>query len=106
MTENHRSHRAGWLRAAVLGADDGKSPILVAPIGKDCTTTAIELGLDPKRTVAVDLTGDTAKRLTIMGDKDIPYQLLRKVMVSCARAGLEDVRFAVRQKAEIGRAHV
>ena len=30
----------------------------VAPIGKDCTTTAIELGLDPKRTVAVDLTGD------------------------------------------------
>ncbi len=52
--------------AKLLGADDGKSPILVAPIGKDCTTTAIELGLDPKRTIAVDLTGDTAKRLTIM----------------------------------------
>ena len=52
--------------AKMLAADDGKSPILVAPIGKDCTTTAIELGLDPKRTVAVDLTGDTAKRITIM----------------------------------------
>jgi len=52
--------------AKMLGADDGKSPILVAPIGKDCTTTAIELGLDPKRTVAVDLTGDVAKRLTVM----------------------------------------
>ena len=52
--------------AKMLGADDGKSPILVAPIGKDCTTTAIELELDPKRTVAVDLTGDTAKRLTVM----------------------------------------
>jgi 3-hydroxybutyryl-CoA dehydrogenase len=52
--------------ARALGADDGKSPILVAPVGKDCTTTAVELGLDPKRTVAVDLTGDTAKRLTIM----------------------------------------
>jgi 3-hydroxybutyryl-CoA dehydrogenase len=52
--------------AKLLGADDGKSPILVAPIGKDCTTTAIELGLDPKRTIAVDLTGDVAKRLTIM----------------------------------------
>ena len=38
----------------------------MAPIGKDCTTTAVERGLDPKRTVAVDLTGDTAKRLTIM----------------------------------------
>src|SRR6266446_722456 len=52
--------------AKALAADDGKSPILLAPVGKDCTTTAIERGLDPKRTVAVDLTGDTAKRLTIM----------------------------------------
>ena len=52
--------------AKALGADDGKSPILVAPVGKDCTTVAVEMGLDPKRTVAVDLTGDTAKRLTIM----------------------------------------
>jgi 3-hydroxybutyryl-CoA dehydrogenase len=52
--------------AKMLAADDGKSPILVAPIGKDCTTTAIELGLDPKRTVAVDLTGDVSKRITIM----------------------------------------
>jgi len=52
--------------AKMLAADDGKSPILVAPIGKDCTTTAIELGLDPKRTVAVDLTGDVSKRITLM----------------------------------------
>jgi 3-hydroxybutyryl-CoA dehydrogenase len=52
--------------AKPLAADDGKSPILVAPIGKDCTTVAIERGLDPRRTVAVDLTGDIAKRVTIM----------------------------------------
>src|SRR5258706_3293748 len=52
--------------AKALGADDGKSPILVAPIGKDCTTAAVERNLDPRRTVAVDLTGDIAKRLTIM----------------------------------------
>jgi 3-hydroxybutyryl-CoA dehydrogenase len=52
--------------AKMLAADDGKSPILVAPIGKDCTTTAVELGLDPKRTVAVDLTGDVSKRITLM----------------------------------------
>lgn len=37
--------------------------------------------------------------ITIMGDKDIPFQLLRKVMFSAARAGYADVRFAVRQKA-------
>ena len=52
--------------AKLLGADDGKSPILVAPIGKDATTTAVEMGIDPRRTVAVDLTGDTAKRITMM----------------------------------------
>jgi 3-hydroxybutyryl-CoA dehydrogenase len=52
--------------ANTLAIDDGKSPILVAPIGKDATTTAIERGLDPTRTVAVDLTGDANKRITIM----------------------------------------
>ncbi len=52
--------------AEALAVDDGKSPILVAPVGKDCTTTVVERGLDPKRTVAVDLTGDITKRLTIM----------------------------------------
>jgi biopolymer transport protein TolR len=38
--------------------------------------------------------------LTIMGDKDIPYRLLRKVMVTSARANFSDVSFAVRPKAE------
>ena len=41
-----------------------------------------------------------AKRLTIMGDKDIPYRLLRKVMFTAARAGYSDVSFAVRQRFE------
>jgi len=52
--------------AKPLAVDDGKSPILVAPIGKDCTTVVVERGLDRRRTVAVDLTGDIGKRLTIM----------------------------------------
>ena len=41
-----------------------------------------------------------SKRVTIMGDKDIPYRLLKKVMVSAARAGYSDVSFAVRQRFE------
>ena len=41
-----------------------------------------------------------ARRLTIMGDKDIPYSLLKKVMTTGARAGYSDVSFAVRQKYE------
>jgi biopolymer transport protein ExbD len=38
------------------------------------------------------------KAITIMGDKDIPYRLLRKVMVTCARADFTDVSFAVQKK--------
>ena len=41
-----------------------------------------------------------SKRLTIMGDKDIPYRLLRKVMFTGARANFSDVSFAVRQRFE------
>jgi biopolymer transport protein ExbD len=41
-----------------------------------------------------------SKRLTIMGDKDIPYRLLRKIMVTSARANFSDVSFAVRQRFE------
>jgi biopolymer transport protein TolR len=39
------------------------------------------------------------KTITIMGDKDIPYSLLRKVMVTAARADFSDVSFAVTRKA-------
>ena len=38
------------------------------------------------------------KAITIMGDKEIPYRLLRKVMVTCARANYSDVSFAVTKK--------
>lgn len=40
-----------------------------------------------------------AKAVTIMGDKAIPYRLLRKVMYTAARANFADVAFAVTQKA-------
>jgi biopolymer transport protein ExbD len=40
------------------------------------------------------------RRLTIMGDKDIPYRLLRKIMFTSARAHFSDVSFAVRQRFE------
>ena len=40
--------------------------ILVTPLGEDTTTCAVEQGLDPRRTVAVDTLFPTAKRRTIM----------------------------------------
>jgi biopolymer transport protein ExbD len=38
------------------------------------------------------------KAITIMGDKEIPYRLLRRIMVTCARANYSDISFAVIQK--------
>jgi 3-hydroxybutyryl-CoA dehydrogenase len=73
--------------ARMLGADDGKSPILVAPVGKDCTTTAVELGLDPRRTVAVDLTGDAARRLTVMTAPGADGVVLESAVALLAKSG-------------------
>ena len=42
-----------------------------------------------------------SRQLTIMGDKDIPYRLLRKIMVSGSQAGFADVSFAVRQREDL-----
>ena len=36
--------------------------------------------------------------ITIMSDKDVPYAVLRKVMVTCAQANFGDVSFALRRK--------
>jgi biopolymer transport protein TolR len=36
--------------------------------------------------------------VTIMADKQMPYALLRKLMLSCARANFADVSFAVRKR--------
>jgi len=44
--------------------------------------------------------GDPAERreATIMGDKDIPFRLLKKVMASCTQAGFNRISLAVLQK--------
>ncbi len=57
-----------------------------------------ELDLQAGRQVVRPENVEPSKTITIMGDKDIPYRLLRKVMVTCARADFSNVAFAVRQK--------
>jgi len=59
-----------------------------------------ELDIQAQRQVVRSDKAAEAKRLTIMGDKDIPYRLLRKVMATSARAGYTDISFAVRQRYE------
>ena len=57
----------------------------------------VELELLSKRQVIREKNQALQAAITIMGDKDIPYRLLRKVMVTSARANFTDVSFAVRQ---------
>jgi len=57
-----------------------------------------ELDLQAGRQVIRKDNEAQSKAVTLMGDKEIPYQLLRKVMFTAARAGFSDVSFAVRQK--------
>jgi biopolymer transport protein ExbD len=58
------------------------------------------LDVEASREVILKENEADSKRITIMGDKDIPYRLLKKVMVTAARAGYTDVSFAVRQRFE------
>jgi biopolymer transport protein TolR len=55
-----------------------------------------ELELLAGRQVVREENAASTKAITIMGDQSIPYQLLRKVMVTSAQANFTDVAFAVR----------
>ena len=57
---------AAALGLAVLGSDDGKSPLLASPLGEDCTAFSVRTGADYRRLVAVDLSADTSRRVTVM----------------------------------------
>jgi 3-hydroxybutyryl-CoA dehydrogenase len=60
-----------WLEAADVkvrrgGKPDADAISFVTPLGEDATGAAIRLGLDPKRTVAVDMLGRFPGRRTVM----------------------------------------
>jgi 3-hydroxybutyryl-CoA dehydrogenase len=54
------------LGAEIVHRDDGESPILAVPLGEDCTSFAVRTGNDFRRMVALDLTGDISRRVTLM----------------------------------------
>ena len=62
---------AGWLKAAGIevqlgGKPAGGVPCFVTPLGEDASNAAVRLGLDPARTVAVDMFGRFEGRRTLM----------------------------------------
>jgi len=109
--------------------DDGTSPIMIAPWGEDCTAAALRLGLDPRRTVAVDLSHDTTKRITQMmapsgdvaiGDavaallaaagrtvtriKDSPGFIAQRITAMVANIGCEMAQMGLASPADIDKA--
>ena len=75
-------------------------PEVLAGDGDVIAPLKAELDLQANRQVIRKENEAQSKQLTIMGDKDIPYRLLRKIMVTSARANYSDVSFAVRQRLE------
>ena len=59
---------------------------------------ALERALSALKPEKTRINSDVEYLVTIMGDKDTPYRLLKKIMLSCTRAGFESVALAVIQK--------
>jgi biopolymer transport protein TolR len=71
----------------------------LASVGDEIAPLKAELVLHSSKQVVRAENKAQGKAVTIMGDKDIPYRLLRKVMATAARADYSDVSFAVTKKA-------
>jgi len=66
-------------------------------VNSQSLTTALEQQYRTMRNSTAD--GKPVQReATIMGDREIPYRLLKKVMASCAQAGFDRISLAVLQK--------
>jgi biopolymer transport protein TolR len=72
----------------------------LAMAGDEIAPLKAELALHAAKQVVRAENKAQGKAVTIMGDKDIPYRLLRKVMATAARADFSDVSFAVTKKAK------
>jgi biopolymer transport protein TolR len=72
----------------------------LATAGDEIAPLKAELALHSAKQVVRAENKAQGKAVTIMGDKDIPYRLLRKVMATAARADFSDVSFAVTKKAK------
>ena len=73
--------------AQVMAASDDLIPTLKAELDVLATRQAVRAENKAEQ-----------QAVTIMADKQMPYSLLRKVMVTCARANFADVSFAVRRR--------
>lgn len=59
-----------------------------------------ELHYQAKRILSEKVAQQATGEVTIMGDKEIPYQLLKKIMLTCAEANFGNISLAVQQTLE------
>ncbi len=80
---------------------DGKAVATVDEVvnSKSIMIPALRAQLADIRAHALDLRGkeEAHKEVTIMGDRKIPFKLLKKIMTSCTAAGFETINLAVLQ---------
>ena len=84
----------------VQGRKVASVPDVLGAAGDLIEPLKAELDLQASRQVIRAENAAQKNAITIMGDKDIPYRLLRRVMITCARANYSDVSFAVRPKVD------
>lgn len=70
----------------------------LATVGDEIAPLKAELALHARKKVVREENKAQGRAVTIMGDRDLPYALLRKVMATAARADFSDVSFAVTKK--------
>lgn len=80
-------HRVAMVKEALATEDE-----VIAGLKSELDRHAKRPSLEPARPAQ-------ARTVTILGDRDIPYRLLRKVMVTATRANFSDISFAVTRKA-------
>lgn len=84
----------------VQGKKVASVPEVINGEGDTIDTLKTELEYQARR--APLATGKTQRDITILGDKEIPYRLLKKIMITCVRASYENISLAVLRKEDGG----
>ncbi|MFZ5861953.1 MAG: ExbD/TolR family protein [Nitrospirota bacterium] len=71
---------------------------ILGPLTQELTRLGDRTRAMAQKTASVTFTGN----ITIMGDRKIPFQLLKKLMATCAQAEFPHIALAVVQKEQIG----
>jgi biopolymer transport protein TolR len=85
-----QGRRVAMVEEVLANEDD-----LIAPLQAEL---ALQAGKVVVRRQTSEQMQAKGQAVTILGDRQIPYRLLRKVMVTCARSNFGDISFAVQRK--------